>query len=199
MVKSNYKFGLVDFIFGFLVAILAVTVITLWDPQSKIILALTIIVVLLAAFWMAYFAIQMGKTEAPARTNRTRTETNRDSTHDTLTVDSYNFNSSNETSIQESDLTDTIGLQFDIRTQSSENSYEQRISSVILKNLIEVTEKPKSAKCSICKLGFDSNDEIVQCPVCKHFFHKNHINDWLSEHSNCPICDSRLVSHGFKE
>ncbi|NHJ84045.1 MAG: hypothetical protein FK734_01200 [Asgard group archaeon] len=38
----------------------------------------------------------------------------------------------------------------------------------------------KEVKCSICKLEFDKDDVILQYPDCKHLFHKEHIENWLS-------------------
>ena len=199
MSKIRYRWGLKDFIISFILAILVVLVITSWDPQNELILVAVVLAILLAAVWFIIILVQLSKMESKASETRTRsTINNQDPTYVHVNVDSYDFDSDNSSITRESDLAATTGLQFDTRIQSSENQ-SKHSTTVILSALIEIVEKQKNAKCSICKLEFDSNDKVVQCPECRHFFHKEHIEDWLSEHSNCPICDSRLVSHGFRK
>jgi E3 ubiquitin-protein ligase ATL41 len=43
-------------------------------------------------------------------------------------------------------------------------------------------------ECSVC-LSFLENEEMVRVlPNCKHNFHSECIDKWLSTHSTCPIC-----------
>ena len=43
-------------------------------------------------------------------------------------------------------------------------------------------------KCTICKLELRKDDIIVTCPTCSALFHEQHLVDWLTINSNCPVC-----------
>ena len=46
--------------------------------------------------------------------------------------------------------------------------------------------------CSICKLELRRNQSILQCPFCKHLFHREHIEEWLETKTECPVCQKEL-------
>lgn len=46
-------------------------------------------------------------------------------------------------------------------------------------------------ECAICIESFEANS-VVRPLVCKHAFHKDCIDQWLSMHSSCPLCRSRV-------
>jgi E3 ubiquitin-protein ligase ATL41 len=49
------------------------------------------------------------------------------------------------------------------------------------------------AQCVIC-LGLVQVGEVVRrLPACKHMFHVECIDAWLSSHSTCPICRADVV------
>ena len=48
--------------------------------------------------------------------------------------------------------------------------------------------------CIICLEGFEEEEDIRRLPGCKHAFHPNCIENWLSQSSVCPICRSDIKS-----
>ncbi len=57
---------------------------------------------------------------------------------------------------------------------------------------VESISYTKDDFCMVCKLVFKRKDEILQCPVCESFYHKEHLLDWIRVHSNCPVCNQQL-------
>lgn len=48
-------------------------------------------------------------------------------------------------------------------------------------------------ECVICLSLFEENEIGRSLPKCKHVFHVECIDMWLSSHSNCPICRDPVV------
>jgi hypothetical protein len=42
--------------------------------------------------------------------------------------------------------------------------------------------------CSICKLNFEPEQEIVLCPNCNNAYHLEHLKKWLKTNFYCPMC-----------
>lgn len=42
--------------------------------------------------------------------------------------------------------------------------------------------------CSICYLNFKKTDQVIYLPECTHVFHSPCIQQWLKEHTTCPLC-----------
>lgn len=47
--------------------------------------------------------------------------------------------------------------------------------------------------CPICKLQLRKEEKIIQCKTCHSLFHKKHLIDWLTEHTDCPVCQTKLI------
>ena len=55
-------------------------------------------------------------------------------------------------------------------------------SASAVEALTHIVEK----ECSICKDNIDDRD-LVRLP-CKHYFHKDCINEWFEIRNTCPLC-----------
>ncbi|KAI4355498.1 hypothetical protein L6164_004264 [Bauhinia variegata] len=53
-------------------------------------------------------------------------------------------------------------------------------------------EGTDQTECSICLTAFEEDDCVRQLSSCKHMFHKVCIDQWLSFHSGCPICRTKI-------
>ena len=42
--------------------------------------------------------------------------------------------------------------------------------------------------CAICLSKFEENESVKAIPFCKHVFHPNCLNKWLSVQVTCPVC-----------
>ncbi|GMY15920.1 RING-H2 finger protein ATL57 [Fagus crenata] len=50
--------------------------------------------------------------------------------------------------------------------------------------------------CAICLSEFDENEAVKVIPFCKHVFHPECIDTWLSAHVTCPVCRSTQFFEG---
>jgi len=53
--------------------------------------------------------------------------------------------------------------------------------------------------CGICKLSFREDQAICTCPYCESLFHKNHLEEWLVDYNDCPVCNRNLSDYITKE
>jgi hypothetical protein len=54
--------------------------------------------------------------------------------------------------------------------------------------------KHGQSECVVCLSPFEENEIGRELPKCRHVFHVECIDVWLSLHSNCPICRAPAVS-----
>lgn len=65
-------------------------------------------------------------------------------------------------------------------------------SKEVVKNLVEEKiAKSNSGKCDICLKEYEI-DEITKVMPCKHKFHSECIDAWLSKTNSCPLCRYEL-------
>jgi hypothetical protein len=50
--------------------------------------------------------------------------------------------------------------------------------------------------CAVCLADYQNNEKLQQLPICSHAFHKECIDQWLVNHSTCPICRVSLLQSG---
>ncbi|KAF5189742.1 E3 ubiquitin-protein ligase atl42-like [Thalictrum thalictroides] len=43
-------------------------------------------------------------------------------------------------------------------------------------------------ECAVCLSKFEENETLRLLPKCKHAFHVNCVDQWLENHSSCPLC-----------
>ncbi|KAJ4750490.1 RING/U-box superfamily protein [Rhynchospora pubera] len=55
-----------------------------------------------------------------------------------------------------------------------------------------ITASKSPLECAVCLSEFLENDILRLLPGCRHVFHTNCIDTWLSEHITCPVCRSNL-------
>ncbi|KAI3672987.1 hypothetical protein L6452_39092 [Arctium lappa] len=48
--------------------------------------------------------------------------------------------------------------------------------------------------CSVCLADYEAEDRLQQIPACKHVFHMECIDHWLSSHTTCPLCRLSLLA-----
>lgn len=69
------------------------------------------------------------------------------------------------------------------------------LASLPEKRYSELTNTSMNDICSVCQENFN-NDEIVKILPCNHYFHKDCIEQWLSNyHHKCPICRMPCGDH----
>ncbi|GMI97495.1 Arabidopsis Toxicos en Levadura 41 [Hibiscus trionum] len=52
----------------------------------------------------------------------------------------------------------------------------------------EIYHSGKSTECSVCLTVLEDEDMARLLPNCRHIFHAECIDKWLSLHSTCPLC-----------
>ena len=55
------------------------------------------------------------------------------------------------------------------------------------------TGEHKGNQCTLCKETIGNSVELVKCPQCRAIFHLNHLEEYLDNATNCPICDFKLL------
>ncbi|KAL4566211.1 hypothetical protein LXL04_030323 [Taraxacum kok-saghyz] len=61
---------------------------------------------------------------------------------------------------------------------------------IVFKESFSVTD----TICSVCLGDYEADDRLQQIPACKHAFHVECIDHWLSTHTTCPLCRLSLLS-----
>ncbi|XP_074302086.1 RING-H2 finger protein ATL33-like [Silene latifolia] len=80
---------------------------------------------------------------------------------------------------------------------NDENKNNSSSSSKDLELIIMSSSLGKDIECPVCLSVFIDDEELRQLMICKHLFHKNCIDKWLSTHFNCPVCRA-IVSNQCK-
>uniref|UniRef100_A0A5B7ADK6 RING-type E3 ubiquitin transferase n=1 Tax=Davidia involucrata TaxID=16924 RepID=A0A5B7ADK6_DAVIN len=53
--------------------------------------------------------------------------------------------------------------------------------------------------CSICLSEFEERETVKLIPYCRHVFHQECIDTWLSSHVSCPLCRSTRMMFAVDE
>nr|XP_043607476.1 RING-H2 finger protein ATL58-like isoform X2 [Erigeron canadensis] len=61
---------------------------------------------------------------------------------------------------------------------------------IVFKESFSVTD----TLCSVCLGDYQAEDRLQQIPACKHAFHVECIDSWLSTHTTCPLCRLSLLA-----
>ena len=58
-------------------------------------------------------------------------------------------------------------------------------------------DKPKDIddNCPICMVPFNKKENLINCPTCKKYLHKECIDSWLKVRKNCPMCRSGIFQN----
>ncbi|XP_021659146.2 RING-H2 finger protein ATL7 isoform X2 [Hevea brasiliensis] len=52
----------------------------------------------------------------------------------------------------------------------------------------------KDTQCPICLGDYQAEDRLQQIPACGHTFHMECIDQWLANHTTCPLCRLSLIA-----
>ncbi|MEA2069891.1 MAG: RING finger domain-containing protein [Asgard group archaeon] len=72
--------------------------------------------------------------------------------------------------------------------EKEKTTKSKQVSNKDTEKLHDYQGKTNGKKCAICKLAFDEEEQILQCPHCGAYFHISHIYRWLKDNNFCPIC-----------
>ncbi|KAI3689017.1 hypothetical protein L2E82_46965 [Cichorium intybus] len=61
---------------------------------------------------------------------------------------------------------------------------------IVFKESFSITD----TLCSVCLGDYQADDRLQQIPACKHAFHVECIDHWLSTHTTCPLCRLSLLA-----
>ena len=75
---------------------------------------------------------------------------------------------------------------------NKKNMNENLLNKNIEKKEIKFTNELYDKECTICLEDFNEN-EILYELICKHHYHKDCIDDWLSKKNTCPLCRLNLI------
>jgi len=56
-----------------------------------------------------------------------------------------------------------------------------------------LTEEDEGEVCAICLLPFEQEEVLRQLP-CRHMYHEECVDPWLSKKGNCPLCKRHVVT-----
>lgn len=72
------------------------------------------------------------------------------------------------------------------------SSYSREDLQQLLPHLCYMESPHTSIDCAICLESVEDGDFCRELPDCKHLFHANCIDNWLTKVPNCPICRTRV-------
>ena len=96
-----------------------------------------------------------------------------------------------------------IIYEYSARRDYLSTNYEElsRLGNVIVKTTLEEIimnssvsvnkKKEEDILCVICQENMKEN-EVIRTMKCSHFFHIECIDQWLTNHKTCPVCNYRL-------
>ncbi|OIW16201.1 hypothetical protein TanjilG_18916 [Lupinus angustifolius] len=58
------------------------------------------------------------------------------------------------------------------------------------------SDQDSARECCICLSAFRMGEKLKVLPGCDHCFHCECVDNWLQNHSNCPLCRASLQLHG---
>ncbi|XP_022157001.1 probable E3 ubiquitin-protein ligase RHA4A [Momordica charantia] len=53
--------------------------------------------------------------------------------------------------------------------------------------------RARDSLCCVCLGEFEIKEELLQVPSCKHVFHIDCMNHWLTTNSTCPLCRCSVI------
>ncbi|KAI5675547.1 hypothetical protein M9H77_06497 [Catharanthus roseus] len=71
-------------------------------------------------------------------------------------------------------------------------SYSREDLQEFLPNLRYASSAQIARDCAICLENFKEGDLCRKLPDCRHLFHVNCVDTWLTKVPNCPICRTRV-------
>uniref|UniRef100_A0A2P2J774 RING-type E3 ubiquitin transferase n=1 Tax=Rhizophora mucronata TaxID=61149 RepID=A0A2P2J774_RHIMU len=51
----------------------------------------------------------------------------------------------------------------------------------------------RDARCAVCLADYQADDKLQQIPTCGHTYHMDCIDNWLANHTTCPLCRISLL------
>ncbi|HUT81416.1 MAG TPA: RING finger domain-containing protein [Candidatus Bathyarchaeia archaeon] len=80
-----------------------------------------------------------------------------------------------------------------LETKKKEGEQEisrNEVKAITKKKILvrSVKKIPSNSLCRICKLDIHENQSALQCPNCSALFHSEHIQEWLVNKDECPVC-----------
>ncbi|GMI84286.1 Arabidopsis Toxicos en Levadura 42 [Hibiscus trionum] len=79
------------------------------------------------------------------------------------------------------------------RTKSGFSGIDKRvIESLPFFRFSSLKGSKQGLECSVCLSRFEDYKVIRLLPQCKHAFHVECIDEWLEEHSSCPLCRRKI-------
>ncbi|KAE9614986.1 hypothetical protein Lal_00048213 [Lupinus albus] len=56
-------------------------------------------------------------------------------------------------------------------------------------------DQDSARECCICLSAFRNGEKLKVLPGCNHSFHCECVDNWLQNHTNCPLCRASLKLH----
>ena len=66
-------------------------------------------------------------------------------------------------------------------------------SPITLHRSSEAPNSGEQAECCICLGVFEDGDKVKVLPLCRHYYHSECVDRWLSGHSSCPLCRASVL------
>lgn len=139
------------------------------NPPFDSAMALTVLVLLTALFFMGFFSIYIRRFADESSVDPTRRRRG--------------------SSPQSSPPTSSLYVS---RSRDSSKGVDSKVVSSLPVHAYSLREgkqgRIEEMECVICLSEFEEKDWIKEIPYCGHVFHVECIDTWLSSHVTCPLC-----------
>lgn len=77
-------------------------------------------------------------------------------------------------------------------TQFANEGLDATLINALPTFILNKSQEDESEECAVCLSALEHEEKVRLLPNCKHTFHVSCIDTWLTSHSTCPVCRTKV-------